>query len=125
MGVMVSQHGAVGQQLTLLSPNLKPLSNGFYNIYIFYFIYRMPCVYIQMKKKKSLDIKSHPVPTFARSLEMYASLLPRICVCAPNRTRAWGLGRGSGGADGASVPIVCGAVGASSFLGHIFSCCKQ
>lgn len=82
----------------------------------------MPDVYIQMKKKITGDIKPHPFPTFARSLETRVCLLPRIRVGMPTQSWAWGLCRGSGGGEGASVPIVCEATGASLFLGCFFSC---
>ena len=45
----------------MLSPNRKPLSNEFYNIYIFNFIYRTPDVYIQKKKNHS-EYKMPPLP---------------------------------------------------------------
>lgn len=107
----------------MLFPNLKPLSNGFYNIYIFNFIYRTPDVYIQKKKKIIWNIKSRPSPRWLAG--HCASRLPCGSVCEP--MHSWGLclPRGQGGGTwGICSHFLCDHRHVL-ILGHIFSVCKK
>lgn len=73
----------------VLPPNLKPLSNGLYSIYILNFIYRTPDVYVQKKKKIIWNIKSLPFPTFVSWGDICLPPCNASMPCKP--VLSWGL----------------------------------